>query len=345
MIKIVKVSAEFLRAWRNNVSHLVDAEGHLVGTLEAALETHLQNVRTTARARRRSIEQRVQIGTGERAREHTVSVVIGRVGINADDYTVTATIDGHRVVSGRDVLCAQMFQAHGECQLRWPNNAILKVVRDPSVRRPTFLESQQLAPRPEHCSCRDWGRPHPGTHYPTCPNNRLAPPDERAPSDALSEDEVRVLPPEALTALAAPRAPNNPAVTPTVARLEPKETVIEAAPLDPPDTCRNGCLEWATPKHAPIPPGQHHPTCTFARAWAIKTDAAVPRWLINLRTGEAMRTASRDEVAKADVEARRTGQPILQIDDVPYAVVRADEVEGLTKTAAAAPAAAPEVSP
>ena len=335
-MKIVKVNRDFLAQWRQNVSHLVDSEGHLVCELDKALASHLATVMRSARSQRKSITQKVSVLSGPAAGEHVIAVTVQRMGMNADDLAVTPTIDGHRVVTGREVLCAQMFQLHGECQLRWPNNVILKVIRDPNVHRPTFKESQQIAPRPEHCPCRNWGSPHPGTHYPTCQWNRLAPPEERAPSDAVPEAELRVLPTEAFETLK-PRLPVNPATTPVAAKVDPRSAVVEPPPLDPPESCRNGCLGWATPKGYPIPQGQHHPTCTFAKAWAIKTAREVPRWLVDLLTGQKVRLATNEEVGEADVTAQRTGQPIIHIEEVPYAVVLETELSEIDDLAVIAP--------
>jgi hypothetical protein len=327
-MKIVKVDKRFLAAWRENESHLVDSEGHVVGRIDRPLASHLATVVRSARSQRKTVKQRVAVGPPKSPTEHVIEVTVTRIGQNMDDLSVTPTIDGHRVVTGREVLAAEMFQAHGECQLRWPNNVILKVIRDPNVHRPTFAESQQIAPKPEHCSCRSWGRPHPGTHYPTCQWNRLAPPEERAPSDLIPEEEVRVLPKEALEALK-PRPPASPATTAIAAKVDPKAVVVDPPPLDAPDSCRNGCLSWATPSGFPIPKGQHHPTCVFAREWAIKTARETPRWLVDLRSGERVRIASNEEVGEAEVAAQRLGQPIITLNEVPYAVILETELDAM----------------
>ncbi|HWO10218.1 MAG TPA: hypothetical protein VNN80_12080 [Polyangiaceae bacterium] len=324
-MQIVRLNRDELTEWRKNQPHLVDAEGHLVSEVSQALQRAVDTVTRSARSQRKSLTQRVAIGAGPQQREHTVAVAIRRTGMNDTDFTSEVTVDGHRVVTGKDVLYAKMFQKHGECQLRMPNGVILKVVRDPGLRRPTYAESQQMAPRPEHCPCKAWGHPHPGRHYPTCQWNRVAPPDERAVSDAVPEEEVRILPPEAFSAL---KKPGIPAVTlPIAAKVSPTAAVVQPPPLDAPESCRNGCLDWATPKGFPIPKGQHHPTCQFAKAWAIKTAKEVPRWLIDLNTGEKVRLATDQEIGEADIVAQRTGSPILHIDERPYAVVLQTELD------------------
>lgn len=341
-MKIVRLKAAELRRWRQNTSYLVDDAGMLVCEVPAALEQALSNLTRTARSQRKSLEQTVAIG----GRHFAISIVITRTGIDSADFSVEPNVDGHRVITGRQVMAAEMLQEHGECQLRAPNGVILKVVRDPAAHRPSFAESQQIAPRPEHCPCKTWGRPHPGTHYSTCPWNRLAPPDERAPSNAIDEEEARGLPTEALSGLRRrPVTSNNPATSPIAAAVSRTAVVTQSAPLDPPESCRNDCRSWATPKGFPIPDGQHHPTCAFARAWAIKTARETPRWLVELSTGERVRLATNEEVGQAEVTAQKTGSPIIHIDDVPYAVILQTELDAEERENAAHAATLPAPDP
>lgn len=321
-MKIVRLKAEQLREWRTNVGHLVDDEGHLTGKLERPLEAAIATVVRSARSQRKTLEQRVGVG----GREHRIVVTVTRTGMNADDLSLVPTLDGKRIVTGREVFAAKMLRQHGECQLRGPNGIILKVVRDPGVHRPTALESSQIAPRPEHCPCKNWGNPHPGTHYPTCHWNRLAPPDERAPTDHVPEDEVQLLPTEAFESLRL-RPVMAAATHPMVARVDPRAVVVQAPEVDAPESCRNGCLDWATPPGFPIPDGQHHPTCHFAKAWAVKTARETPRWLVDLRDGKRVRLATNQEVGESEVQAQKTGSPLIHIEDVPYAVLLESELD------------------
>lgn len=337
-MKIVRLKPSELREWRENRRHLVDAEGHLTGILEPALEQAVSTVARSAQSQRKSLEQRVAVGKPPSQREHLIRIVVERRGIDVADIALVITIDEQRIVTGREVVQAKMLQKHGECQLRGPNNVILKVVRDPGIHRPTFAESLQIAPRPEHCSCKAWGRPHPGTHYATCPWNRQAPPEERAPDGRIDETEVRMLPTEAFESLRARPQPT-PATAPVSAKVDPRAVVAQAEALDPPESCRNGCLEWATPKGFPVPLGQHHPTCQFAKAWLIQTARDTPRWLIDLATGERVRHATNEEVGEAEVAAQRTGTPLIHIEEVAYAVVLETELDREdAENAAGAPA-------
>lgn len=339
-MKIVRLKRAELTRWRQNQGHLVSDEGYLVSEVDAPLERAIATVVRSARSQRKTLEQRVAIGGSNPPREHLIVVRMERAGIDAGDFKTTVSVDGHRVVTGREVIAAEMLQEHGECQLRGPNGVILKVVRDPGVHRPTAKEAAQLAPHPDHCPCKTWGNPHPGTHYQTCEWNRLAPPEQRAPSDAIPETEVRMLPTQAFESLRS-RPVVTAATSAIAARVSPNSVVVDPAPLDAPETCRNNCLEWATPKGFPIPKGQHHPTCQFSKEWAIKTTREIPRWLIDLRTGEKVRLASNDEIGQADVQAQRTGSPIIHIEETPYAVVLQTELDEEAAADAAAAGTAP----
>ena len=348
-MKIVRLKADDLRRWRKNTAFLVDDLGHLIGEVDEPLERAIATVTRSARSQGKTLEQAVAIGAGPTQRRHAIKIVVTRTGINAADFAVEPNVDGHRVINGRDVMAAEMLAEHGECQLRSPNGVILKIIRDPATHRPTFKESQQVAPRPEHCGCKAWGRPHPGTHYPTCPWNRLAPPDERAPDTQLSDEEVRVLPAEALAGLQRRAAPvpfaPRPVAETMVARLAPGSAVSDPEPLDSPDNCRNECLKWATPKGHPIAEGQHHPTCHFAKRWAIKTAREIPKWLVDLNTGEKVRHATEAEVGEADIMAKKTGTPIIHIDAVPYTVVLETELHEHEQADATTPVVLLEASP
>lgn len=341
-MKVVRLKTPELREWRENKRHLVDDGGHLVGRVPPALEQALSTVMRSAQSQRKTLEQRVAVGKPPNQTEHTIIVRVERRGVDIADIALVSTIDGARIVSGREVVCAKMLQLHGECQLRAPNGVILKVVRNPSVHRPTFQESLQIAPRPEHCPCKPWGKPHPGVHYRTCPWNSQAPLDERSPEGRIEESELQMLPAQAFASLRPQPSPVA-ATTPIAARVDPRSVVTEAETVDAPATCRNGCLEWATPQGYPIPAGQHHPTCTFAKSWALKTARETPRWLVDLTTGERVRTATNEEVGEAEVVAQRTGSPIIHIDQVPYAVVLETELDEETKGSAPLPASEPGV--
>jgi hypothetical protein len=315
-MKIVYADTETMREWRANASHLVEDDGTISGLVDPSLESPLAAITRTARMKIKTQEQTVKVGRITAA----IRVEVTRTGRGNDEYVMETTVDGKRVVSGREIVAARLLDEYGSCQLRARNGLILKVIQDPRVKRPTHAEALRTAPPPQNCECRTWGKAHPGVHYATCQWNRLAPPEEQAPTGP-TEEEMRTLPRQAFASLA--RSPGAPVIS---SRPDPKEVVKEADPLDPPDACRNECLSWATPKGVPVPAGQHHPTCVFARRWQQKTSREIPRWLVDLKSGERVRPATDEECGKADVEAKRSGSPIVHVNDVPYAVVVESEL-------------------
>lgn len=313
-MKIVKLLREDFARWRENLTHLVDDTGTVQKLMPPGqLEKTVSAVVRQAKQQGKSQEQTFNIG----AEQHTIAVKLKRTGSGQSEFLVEVRIDGLRPISGRDIIAAEKLALHGECQLRHPNNTILKIVRDPRTHRPTFKESMQVAPKPENCPCKEWGRPHPGVHYATCQWNRLAPPEEQAPVGP-TEQELRELPKAAFPSLAIGQV--------VVSRPDPGTAIIESDPLDSPEKCRNGCLGWATPKGQPIPEGQHHPTCYFAARWAAKTRKTVERWLVDLRSGQKVRPASDKEVGDSDIAKERTGSPVIHVDSVPYAVMTVAEL-------------------
>lgn len=345
-MKIIKMTHKAISAWRENVPHLVDDSGTIVRKLSNDEDRAVATVVRMARLKRRDVEQEMTISNGVSMKAIYVKCVCVRTGRSNDEYMVSTFVDGHQYVSGREIIAAKILAEHGECQLRHPNGTIVKIIRDPNIHRPTLKESQQTAPKPENCGCVSWGIAHPGTHYATCPWNRFAPPEEQAiaaPTDA----ELSHLPEAALASLARHMGGSNggstsqaiggPSVSDsisvtgvTVSRPDPKYVVVESEPLDPPASCRNGCLDWALPSGKVIVEGQHHPMCVMAQRWAIKTEKTASRWLVDLRNGNKVRRATDQEIGMGDISQKKTGSAIIHVDDVPYAVLLESEMNEAT---------------
>lgn len=328
-MKIVKLSSDLYSEWRENLRHPVDDDGNVFEALSRELETASAGIARIANSNRRTHEQAVVVG----GRRHEIVAKMTRVGKGTDDFLLELRIDGLRVVEARDIICAKMLEEHGECQLRHQNNVVLRFVRDPDKQRTTFKQSLQVAPRPEHCGCASWGRSHPGTHHHTCKWNKLAPPGERAPEPETSTTPKRLSSlatrkgdglgsgqPDAVVSVVADHE------RPRTSKLDAKRTVVEAAPLDPPESCRNDCRKWALPKNGVLEDGQHHPMCVFHDEWKRKTAKSSPRWLVDLGTGEKVRPATDEEIGQADVEKKRSGSPIVQVDSTPFAVLSESEL-------------------
>ncbi len=75
------------------------------------------------------------------------------------------------------------------------------------------------------------------------------------------------------------------------------------------------------PGGRPISPGNHHPACPFARAWEIQMSKEEPFVLVDISTGEKLRRATDEEKGQAEINSRKTGASIIQIDERPYAVI------------------------
>ena len=313
-MKVVRMTGDAARLWRQNTPHLVDATGNVVLQISPTREKSISHIIRTARQKRQTVTMTVSTGVANEA-PIEVTVAVKKVGHGQDDITWETTVDGNRYVSGRDLLAAQLLEKHGECQLRYPNGTIARVVRNPTTKRPSFKDSLQTAPKPEHCPCRDWGVSHPGTHHATCKWNAVAPPEDRAPAPP-TEADLANLPPIEL--------PTNASVT-----VSTPDTPVRAAPtIDSPKDCRHGCLEWAMPGGRTISPGNHHPACPFARAWEIQTSKEEPFVLVDVTTGEKLRRATEEEKGQAEIQSRKTGASIIHIDERPYAVIaEADLIE------------------
>ncbi len=311
-MRIIKLTAPALRAWKQNVPHLVDNSGLIIRPISVFEDTQITQAIRDTRAKRKGLERQATV-TNETGKSviHIVTTYTRR-GNTDTDYTIDVSIDGHQYKSGREVLAAQLLaEFKTDIQIRHPNGSVLKTVRDPNQKRMTVKDSELIATHPDHCSCKEWGNPHPGTHYATCPQNRLAPPEHQAPK-APTEAELQTLPKVAYPSLARPDV--------TVAY--PENPVQQAELLPSPQECKNGCLEWAVPAGKTLEEGQHHPVCFFHDKWRLKTVQEEQFWLVDLHTGEKVRRATRQEAGEAELAFRRTGASILSINDVPYGIVR-----------------------
>lgn len=313
MSKRVRLTSAEHRDWRQNLPQLVDIQGRPIQLVSPELEKECFKIRQLVEKGGKSLKKKVrfQEPSNERASKEGVEsqkrelLIEGRVrrhGPGPDEFTIYVFVEGMLKTSAREVMTAQMFNRYGECQLSRPNGVFLKAVRDP--KRPTISVSADGAtrqsPAPELCQCKGWGDEHPGKHHAMCEYNVLAPQGER--SDPISNasagnpDNVERLPPG-------------------VAKVEPPKP----APKAPhPKDCQ--CAEWAKDD-----PNVHHPLCEHKRAWETQAENR-PRFnLVSLDSGEIVREAEQDEIAKAQIEAKRGGQMLININDAMYLVTPLDE--------------------
>lgn len=312
-MKVLRMTGSAARAWRENVPHLVDSEGNVVLQISPSREKSISAVIREARKKRQTISMNVSTGVSGEA-PIAVVVTVKKTGHGQDDITWMTTVDGLRYVSGRDIVAADLFEKHGEVQLRYPNGTIARVVRDPGKKRPKFEDSLKTSPKPEHCECRNWGNAHEGRHHATCRWNASAPPEEKAQLPPTEADLVGLPPPE---------LPKNTSVVVST----PDSPVVPAPSIDPPETCRHDCLNWAVPGGRTISPGSHHPACPFVRSWEIQQSREKAFVLVDVSTGERLRRATEEEKGEAELAVKKTGASIIHIDERPYAVVAESELE------------------
>lgn len=346
-MKVIRMTPKALRAWNANASHLVDDDGDIIRKLHRDEEKVLGAVKRKSETQRKTLEQTVTLTLDGKLKELTVKCVFRQLGRNREEFRIETFVDGYHLVSGRDVIAAELLSVHGECQLRHPNGTIQKVIRDPTKQRPGLEQSNQLAPHPQYCECVGWGEPHPLVHHKHCPWNRVAPPEQQAP-ELTQPEAIEEVPRPRLPSLAFTRSPGAPTRPVRNAPDLPAPAIVNVpnpAPrpmassqnLDPssPHTCSHTCTSWATPKNQPIPEGSHHPFCPDARAWAAKVSRETPRYVVDLMTGEVVRPAEDDEIAKASVAQQKTGVPVITLDDKPFAILREDELDLPEATVAA----------
>lgn len=313
-MKIYRLGRDELTRWRQNTPHFVLPDGRVEGPLPPGLDPLIAGVVLRAKQQRRSLE--VKVGHLGVVYSVAVEATITKTGL----VNTAVTVDGRSIATGRDVLYDELFTQHGPLQVRAPNGVILKVVRDPGEERPTVADGQRLAPRPSACTCKDWGSPHPGVHHQTCPFNRFAPAEERAPTTAMGEAELAAVPAAALAPAPPPQTQTSSVTSTPVAA-----TPVAEGPVSP-EACPEECFAWPVGGGGTIAAGQHHPTCPHHLPWLQHQSRSRAAWLIDLRSAERVRRATLDELAESDVRRKRTGQPVIFIDDVPYAVVPESEL-------------------
>lgn len=305
MSKHIRLNSAQHRAWSANTPQLVNSKGTPVKAVSPELEAQCEKVRREALKTVASVKKRIRFKekneSGEETKQElTVEGRIKRYGDGPDQFRVFVFVEGMLKTSTRDIMLAQFFQTHGECQLARPNGKMLKIVRDPTrtITTPNPAALRQ-APPPEQCSCREWGAPHPGKHHHICEYNHLAPADER--SDGLPDTSEG--------------KPSNVERLPVgVARVEPpKPAPLPVSPQDCP------CRDWAKDD-----PDSHHPLCENKKAWETHASNRPTFNLVSLDSGETVREASEDEVAQAEIEAQQSGQMLININDAMYMVQKAE---------------------
>lgn len=191
MPRTVKLTSADARAWRENRAQWVSPKGFVLRAVtpeeEKAVFPALGQVKRFKQSGHCSVQaiyKTVDPATGavrEQPVPMEVMVRVTKTGRDENSYLYDLFVNGNRYVKGRDVLRSRILEKHGEAILQGPNGKQICVLRDPTVNRPTFAESQRSAPSPERCHCKGFkDNPDVGRHHIACEWNMKAAPHERA---------------------------------------------------------------------------------------------------------------------------------------------------------------------
>ena len=191
MPRTVKLTSADARAWRENRAQWVSPKGFVLRAVtpeeEKAVFPALEQVKRFKQSGTcdvAAVYKTADANTGAIREQQVPMQVVVRVtktGRSAEAYLYDLFVNGNRYVKGRDVLRARILEKHGEAILQGPNGKQMCVLRDPTVNRPTFAESQRSAPSPERCHCKGFkDNPDIGRHHMACEWNMKAAPHERA---------------------------------------------------------------------------------------------------------------------------------------------------------------------
>lgn len=191
MPRTVKLTSADARAWRENRAQWVSPKGFVLRAVtpeeEKAVFPALEQVKRFKQSGHCSVQaiyKTADPATGavrEQPVPMEVMVRVTKTGRDANSFLYDLFVNGNRYVKGRDVLRSRILEKHGEAILQGPNGKQICVLRDPTVNRPTFAESQRSAPSPERCHCKGFkDNPDVGRHHIACEWNMKAAPHERA---------------------------------------------------------------------------------------------------------------------------------------------------------------------
>ena len=328
MAKIVRMTADQARQWRQNIPQLIFPDGKVHRAVSVVEEEHIGVVTEECRLREESKEVEV-LG-------RPLKVDIRRTGAGPGEFVMRVYYDKARPelesddpedgekpepvwlekVTARDVIKKWFVNEYGvDCQLRYPNGTVAAMARDPDVKRPTYKDSNRLAPNPDNCECREWGGRPKGKHHYICPHNRYAPPDEQS-SAPVTPTEVPLKPKGIVMSRSLPGAISS---EPKVTHTEVATPIVQqpTAPPNVPEPEECVCKAWQKPEGAD--PKKHHPLCAQAPKWeALHRD---PSYIVDLDTYNKVREATEEETAEAGVRRKKTGDSVIALNGIHYAVM------------------------
>jgi hypothetical protein len=335
-MKIVKITPAEYRVWRANVTQVVGEDGVPLRDVTLEEVAILKDLDKRATATKKV--ELAYVGDGE---TETKIEVVPRVVANGI-VALARTIDGNRIMTGRQVMLDALLKKHGSFQLRTFNGRFpIASVREGGSTA-SAASTTPGVPGPDSCTCKDYFRRVKGKHHSACQYNSTVMADQRGSKDeeaATAAGIVTTAPAAApvvaprvrfVSGAAGPVTPGAAVVThPIPGFMSPKDVkVIEAAEaLEPavaaivlpmsPETCPNGCTKWANYSND----GKHHPVCQWRQPWEDSKGGVEPRFLVDLETEAILREATPEEIAEADGNLG-----IAKIADKSYGVLPKSEI-------------------
>lgn len=275
---------------------LVDASGTIVRPLNLSETLLLDRSLAMAHRTKQDVEEETEDGT-------KVVVRVVRPDDDPRNAYVEPTIDGFSVRSDRDMMFAEYFASHGECQLRASNGVVIKYIRDPNRKRLT-AKDHRTVPKPEHCVCKAWKRADMTRHHFLCDNNKKAPPEERGERFSKAEIANTMLREARSELIKAP---------PKAKRLLNQTVSVPGAvkAQETPSPADCVCRGWARSDGKESSDEHHHPICEHHDKWESKHRPE--EWIVDLDTGENIRPATPEEMAQADMSEKRGGARLIAI--------------------------------
>jgi hypothetical protein len=357
-MRIVKITPTQFRQWRQNMPVLIDPTGNPLESLRTITEKEAKILAELERRAKQSREGQMWIESEGTPTEKRVEISL--LEVNPQTIAMQKSIDGLRVVDGREHFKQKMLAKYGECQMRSVTGRLMGTIRDPKKMRPT-VGVPLNAPRPENCPCREWagpdGLPHPGRHHRVCEWNGKASLEERAldaggivvdrtAPDGTPAHEQKVTEPDlpfeirstGRTASPVVRAMLGSGARSTEVVATPKRDTIPvpAVPVEVekrvitpenatddevPSPDKCVCQEWLRPDQTTGGP-DHHPVCQWKERYErIAKSAPTGKVLVDLETRAVLRQATLEEEEEA-----KGDKGYCTVSGKPYGVIPVSEV-------------------
>ena len=183
-MKIVKLTNEEFRKWRENIPCVVDAEGLELRIITSDEIGIFRELDKHALAAKRSVSALVEEGTPTERQMHVTVTVDAKTG----NVHLARAIGEQKVVVRREAIKAALTKQHGKgFQVRSPGGKFpLTTVRGASAGASQgAVLAAGMVPHPDACQCSGYFGRQPGRHHKACQHNVGAPIDQRAMEDGV----------------------------------------------------------------------------------------------------------------------------------------------------------------